>query len=105
MQLTYFISIPDIAILAKLKHIPFPVVAKRLLAVDDKLFTENLLRNLQANVPTPEEMGKLSVFVSSASEEDLELLSRPDTFCYEVDIHSAWLVGCWIACLLMVPDR
>lgn len=74
----------DIAILAKLKHISFAEVKRRILAVDDKLCTENLLRNLQSYAPTPEEMGKLSVFVSGASEEELEQLSRPDAFCYEV---------------------
>jgi cytokinesis protein len=56
------------------------------LAVDDSIITENLLLNLQANVPTADEQGKLSVFVKSASEEDLEQLSKPDTFCVEVSL-------------------
>lgn len=59
-------------------------VAARILAVDDLLCTENVLINLQMNVPTAEEMGKLSVFVKSASEDQLEQLSKPDTFCVEV---------------------
>ncbi|KAG0169559.1 hypothetical protein DFQ28_004162 [Apophysomyces sp. BC1034] len=74
----------NIALLSKLKHVPFPTVAQKILAIDDKLCSENLLTNLQANVPTAEEMGKLSVFVKSASEDDLENLSRPDTFCVEM---------------------
>ena len=59
------------------------MVAK-LLAVDDGLFKENLLKSMQEFAPTPDETGKLNVFVKSASEEDLERLSKPDTFCYEV---------------------
>ncbi|KAI8145922.1 hypothetical protein BJV82DRAFT_535287 [Fennellomyces sp. T-0311] len=74
----------NITILAKLKHVPFPTIVQKILAVDDTLCTENLLMALQENVPTPDEMGKLSVFVKSASEEDLELLSKPDTFSYEI---------------------
>lgn len=52
--------------------------------MDDSLLTESLLVNLQQYVPTPEEQGKLSVFVKSASEEELEQLSKPDAFCVEV---------------------
>ncbi|KAI9259027.1 hypothetical protein BDA99DRAFT_484089 [Phascolomyces articulosus] len=74
----------NISILAKVKHIPFPAVVKKILGVEDAIFTENLLKSLQDNVPTPDEMGKLSVFVKGASEEDLQSLSRPDTFSYEV---------------------
>lgn len=74
----------DIALLAKFKYLTFEEVHKRILAVDDKFCTENLLNNLQLNAPTAEEMGKLSVFVKSASEEDVEQLSRPDAFCVEV---------------------
>lgn len=59
-------------------------VAARILAVDDLLCTETVLANLQMNVPTAEEMGKLSVFVKSASEDQLEQLSKPDAFCVEV---------------------
>ncbi|KAI8353613.1 armadillo-type protein [Choanephora cucurbitarum] len=44
----------------------------------------NLLNNMQANAPTADEQGKLSVFVKSASEEDLENLSKPDAFCVEM---------------------
>lgn len=62
----------------------FDQISKAFLAVDDSIITENLLVNLQANVPTAEEQGKLSVFVKSASEEDLEQLSRPDAFCAEL---------------------
>ncbi|KAI8337692.1 hypothetical protein BC941DRAFT_352320 [Chlamydoabsidia padenii] len=74
----------NIALLAKFKHITFKDVAARILAVDDLLCTENVLTNLQLNVPTAEEMGKLSVFVKSASEDQLEQLSKPDTFCVEM---------------------
>lgn len=59
-------------------------VSSAFLAVDDSIITENLLINLQAYVPTAEEQGKLSVFVKSASDEDLEQLSKPDSFCVEV---------------------
>lgn len=55
--------------------------------MDDSIITENLLLNLQTNVPTAEEQGKLSVFVKSASDEDLEQLSKPDAFCVEVIYH------------------
>lgn len=52
--------------------------------MDDRFCTEILLRNLYANAPTPDEMGKLSVFLKTASEDDLENLSRPDQFCAQV---------------------
>lgn len=70
--------------LSKLKHLSLDQVSKAFLAVDDSIITENLLSNLQVNVPTPEEQGKLSVFVKSASDEDLDQLSKPDAFCVEV---------------------
>lgn len=70
--------------LSKLKHLSFDQVTKAFLQVDDSIVTENLLCNLQTNIPTAEEQGKLSVFVKSASDEDLEQLSKPDMFCYEV---------------------
>lgn len=74
----------DITLLSKLKHLSFDQVSRAFLQVDDSIVTENLLSNLQVNIPTAEEQGKLSVFVKSASDEDLEQLSKPDTFCYEV---------------------
>ncbi|ORZ05858.1 hypothetical protein BCR42DRAFT_427913 [Absidia repens] len=74
----------NIALLAKFKHITFADVTARILSIDDVFCTENVLINLQSNVPTAEEMGKLSVFVKSASEEQLEQLSKPDTFCVEM---------------------
>lgn len=83
--LLYLLSCIDIAILAKLKHIPFSEVKSKILAVDDRFCTEILLRNLLANAPTPDEMGKLSVFLKTASEEDLQNLSKPDAFCAEVN--------------------
>jgi hypothetical protein len=76
--------ITDIAILAKCKHIPFNEIKHKILAVDEKFCTEILLRNLQLNAPTPEEMGKLSVFLKTASEDDLQNLSKADAFCAEV---------------------
>lgn len=75
----------DIAILSRLKYVPIETVVAKLLAVDDSLFKENLLKSMQEFAPTPDETGKLNVFVKSASEEDLERLSKPDTFCYEVN--------------------
>lgn len=36
------------------------------------------------NAPSHDEMGKLSVFMKTASEEDLECLSKSDSFCAEV---------------------
>lgn len=81
--LTFFLLL-DIALLSKLKHLTFDQVSKAFLQVDDSIVTENLLGNLQVNIPTAEEQGKLSVFVKSASDEDLEQLSKPDAFCYEV---------------------
>ncbi|KAI8100130.1 uncharacterized protein BX664DRAFT_355473 [Halteromyces radiatus] len=74
----------NIAILAKCKHIPFDEIKRKILAVDEKFCTEILLRNLQLNAPTPEEMGKLSVFLKTASEDDLQNLSKPDAFCAEI---------------------
>ncbi|CDS04805.1 hypothetical protein LRAMOSA07335 [Lichtheimia ramosa] len=74
----------NIAILSRLKYVPLETVVAKLLAVDDSLFKENLLKSMQEFAPTPDETGKLNVFVKSASEEDLERLSKPDTFCYEV---------------------
>ncbi|CAO3695753.1 unnamed protein product [Rhizopus microsporus] len=74
----------NIAILARLKHLSLKQITKAFLAVDDSLLTESLLVNLQQYVPTPEEQGKLSVFVKSASEEELEQLSKPDAFCVEM---------------------
>lgn len=74
----------NIALLSKLKHLSFVQVRQAFLAVDDSIITENLLINLQVNIPTPEEQGKLSVFVNKASDEDLEQLSKPDTFCVEM---------------------
>lgn len=74
----------DITLLSKLKHLSFDQVSRAFLQVDDSIISENLLSNLQVNIPTAEEQGKLSVFVKSASDEDLEQLSKPDTFCYEV---------------------
>lgn len=52
--------------------------------MDEKFCTEVLLRNLLANAPSHDEMGKLSVFLKTASEEDLQSLSKPDQFCAEV---------------------
>ncbi|ORZ12691.1 hypothetical protein BCR42DRAFT_467822 [Absidia repens] len=74
----------NIALLAKFKHITFADVAARLLSMDASLCTENVLINLQLHAPTAEEMGKLSVFVKSASEDQLEQLSKPDAFCVEM---------------------
>lgn len=55
--------------------------------MDEKFCTEVLLRNLLANAPTHDETGKLSVFLKTASEEDLQSLSKPDTFFAEVNNH------------------
>ncbi|KAI9254347.1 hypothetical protein EDC94DRAFT_618559 [Helicostylum pulchrum] len=74
----------NITLLSKLKHLSFDQVSRAFLQVDDSIISENLLSNLQVNIPTAEEQGKLSVFVKSASDEDLEQLSKPDTFCYEM---------------------
>lgn len=76
----------NITILSKLKHMSCLQIRRALLTVDDDVVTENLLIHLQHNIPTAEEQGKLSVFVKSASDEDLELLSKPDKFCVEVSI-------------------
>lgn len=74
----------DIAILAKNKNVSFQDFKKKLLAVDERFCTEVLLRNLLMNAPTHDEMGKLSVFLKTASEEDLQCLSKSDAFCAEV---------------------
>ncbi|CAO3596601.1 unnamed protein product [Absidia cylindrospora] len=74
----------NIALLAKFKHVTFADVATRILSLDASLCTENVLINLQLHAPTAEEMGKLSVFVKSASEDQLEQLSKPDAFCVEM---------------------
>jgi cytokinesis protein len=74
----------NIALLAKLKRIPFDEVRNKILAVDFDFCSEILLRNMINLAPTPDEMGKLSVFASSASEEDLDSLSPADKFCVEV---------------------
>lgn len=70
----------NITLLAKLKHVTFVDVRRACLRVDDTLMTENVLSNLQATVPSPEEQGKLAVF--RAGEE--EVLSAPDAFCVEM---------------------
>lgn len=62
----------------------FDEIKRKILAVDEKFCTEIILRSMLLNAPTPEEMGKLSVFLKTASEEDLQNLSRPDAFCAEV---------------------
>lgn len=77
-------TIIDIAVLAKCKNITFKDFKKKILAVDEKFCTEVLLRNLLSNAPSHDEMGKLSVFLKTASEEDLQCLSKPDQFCAEV---------------------
>ncbi|KAG1310055.1 hypothetical protein G6F64_004841 [Rhizopus arrhizus] len=74
----------NIAILSRLKSLSMEQMAKEFLAVNDKILTENFLVNLQQYAPTPEEQGRLSVFVKSASEEELEQLSAPDAFCVEM---------------------
>ncbi|CAO3587923.1 unnamed protein product [Absidia cylindrospora] len=71
----------NIAILAKCKHISLPEIKQNILTVDEGFCSETLLRNLQLNAPTPEEMGKLSVFLKTASEDDIKNLSKPDAFC------------------------
>jgi len=71
-------------LLTKFKHISFEEVRRRILAVDEVFCTETLLKNLQANAPTPDELGKISVFVKGASEDDLGNLSKADAFCAEV---------------------
>lgn len=70
--------------MAKCKNISLKEFKKKILAVDEKFCTEVLLRNLLANAPSHDEMGKLSVFLKTASEEDLQSLSKPDQFCAEV---------------------
>lgn len=76
--------------LAKCKNIPFKDCKKKILAVDEKFCTEIMLRNLLVNAPSHDEMGKLSVFLKTASEEDLQSLSKPDAFCAEVGCTSAF---------------
>jgi cytokinesis protein len=72
----------NITLLAKLKHVTFVDVRRACLRVDDAIMTENVLTNLQTTVPSPEEQGKLAAFVKS--DEDLESLSAPDSFCVEM---------------------
>jgi hypothetical protein len=72
--------------LAKIKNISFAEFKRKILAVDEKLCSEVLLRNLLANLPSHDEMGKLSVFLKTASEEDLQSLSKADAFCAEVNV-------------------
>jgi hypothetical protein len=74
----------NIALLAKLKRISFDEVRNKILRVDFDFCSEILLRNMISLAPTPDEMGKLSVFASSAGEEDLDSLSPADRFCLEV---------------------
>ncbi|KAG0914538.1 hypothetical protein G6F33_004165 [Rhizopus arrhizus] len=74
----------SIAVLAKYKSMSFKEFKKKILAVDERLCTEILLRNLLANIPSHDEMGKLSVFLKTASEEDLQCLSKSDAFCAEI---------------------
>ncbi|OBZ82725.1 Formin-A, partial [Choanephora cucurbitarum] len=74
----------SIAVLAKCKHVTFDEFKKKILAVDEKFCTEILLRNLLVNLPSHDEMGKLSVFIKTASEEDLASLAKPDAFCAEI---------------------
>jgi cytokinesis protein len=73
-----------ITLLSKLKPLTMTQIRQAVLAVDDAVVTENVLMHLQTNAPTAEEQGNLSVFVKSASEEDLQRLSIPDMFCVEV---------------------
>lgn len=79
--------------MAKCKHIPFDEIKRKILAVDERFCTEILLRNLQHNAPTPEEMGRLSVFLKTASEDDLQNLSKPDAFCAEVRKYKVGLLN------------
>ncbi|KAG1453587.1 hypothetical protein G6F56_007531 [Rhizopus delemar] len=74
----------NIAILSRFKTLTMKQMAEAFLANKDDLITENLLINLQQYAPTAEEQGRLSVFVKSASDEELEQLSPPDTFCVEM---------------------
>jgi hypothetical protein len=83
-QPTNVLHFLDIALLTKFKHLSFEEVRRRILAVDEVFCTETLLKNLQANAPTPDELGKISVFVKGASEDDLGNLSKADAFCAEV---------------------
>lgn len=69
----------------------FKEFKKKILAVDERLCTEILLRNLLANIPSHDEMGKLSVFLKTASEEDLQCLSKSDAFCAEVTCTDEYL--------------
>ena len=69
-----------------MKHISFREAKNRILSVDDRFCTEILLKNLLANAPTPDEMGKLTVFLKTAPEEDIQNLSKSDSFCAEVKV-------------------
>ncbi|KAG2183787.1 hypothetical protein INT43_006798 [Umbelopsis isabellina] len=74
----------NIALLSKLKRVPFSEVRSKILAMDFDFCSEILLRNMLSLAPTPDEMGKLSVFASSAGKDDLDSLSPADTFCLEM---------------------
>ncbi|KAI7867438.1 hypothetical protein BDF14DRAFT_1968074 [Spinellus fusiger] len=74
----------NISLLAKLKHLSLDEMVGKIKMVDDTICTEVVLLSLQANIPTPEEQGRLSVFVKSASEDSLENLSQPDQFCAKI---------------------
>jgi hypothetical protein len=82
--MTFIIGCLDITVLSKIKNITFQAFKNKLVEFDKKWCTEVLLRNLLSNIPSHDEMGKLSVFVKTASEEDLESLSKADKFCAEV---------------------
>lgn len=84
MKESYLQLYAGIAVLAKYKNISFKEFKRKLLAVDERFCTEVLLKNLLMNAPSHDEMGKLSVFMKTASEEDLECLSKSDSFCAEV---------------------
>ncbi|ORZ21263.1 hypothetical protein BCR42DRAFT_434175 [Absidia repens] len=71
----------NIAIMAKCKHIPIHEIKQNILAMNEAFCSEILLRNFQLNVPTSEEMGKLAVFLKTASEYDIKNLSKPAAFC------------------------
>lgn len=77
----------NIALLSKLKRVPFSEVRSKILAMDFDFCSEILLRNMLSLAPTPDEMGKLSVFASSAGKDDLDSLSPADKFCLEVSWH------------------
>ncbi|KAJ2959693.1 hypothetical protein NQZ79_g4808 [Umbelopsis isabellina] len=73
----------NIALLSKLKRVPFSEVRSKILAMDFDFCSEILLRNMLSLAPTPDEMGKLSVFANSAGKDDLDSLSPADNFCLE----------------------